>query len=82
MFFSDAFRWSSFANVFPGKLVLKTEMEDGTGESAESSEVSSSSPDFSADPAEDPVVDLLGEPSFSATFHGGGDVARKLWNGF
>lgn len=71
------------ASVFPGKLVLRTAMEEGTGESAtDSSEVSPSSPDFSADPADDPVVDLLGDPSFSVTFQGGGDVAKKLWKGF
>lgn len=58
-------------------------MEEGTGESAaDSSEVSPSSPDLRADPTDDPVVDLLGDPSFSVTFQGGGEVAKKLWNGF
>lgn len=83
MFLSDAFLWSSFASEFPGKLVLSTAIEDGTGESTtESSEVSPSSPDFRADPTDDPVADLFGEASFSVAFQGGGDVARKLWNGF
>lgn len=62
--------------------MLRTVIEDGTGESVESSEVSPSSPDFNADPTEDPTVDLLGEASFSVAFQGGGDVAKKLWNGF
>jgi len=79
VFLSDAFRCSSFAREFPGRLVLNTAIEDGTGEStAESSEVSPSSPDFNADPTDEPVVDLFGEASFSVAFQGGGDVARKL----
>jgi hypothetical protein len=57
-------------------------MEEGTGELAESSDISPSGPDFKADPAEDPVVDLLGDPSLSESFQGGGEVAKKFWNGF
>lgn len=67
------------ANEFPGKLVLSTLIEDGTGESTESSDVSPSRPDFNADPADDPVVDLLGDPSLSESFQGGGEVAKKPW---